>query len=187
VKKENLVVRSDARSKDIVATTGLCSSTSSDLKILPEKLTAPPKIRKKLLDAILKPQARLQEGLALARTGAVTASIDSSDGLAWSLHEISRASNVGFLIDALPVAPEAYEFAKMHNLDPLELGFYGGEEYELIVTINSKYWKKVKETIVQQGSDLFKIGRATAEKEILFKKGDEVVKVEARGYEHFQT
>jgi thiamine-monophosphate kinase len=187
VKKENLVLRSGARPKDIVATTGLFGLTSSGLKILTEKLTAPPKIRKKLLDAILKPQARLQEGLALARTGAVTASIDSSDGLAWSLHEISRASNVGFLIDALPVAPEAYEFAKMHNLDPLELGFYGGEEYELIVTINSKYWKKVKETIVQQGSDLFKIGRATAEKEILFKKGDEVVKVEARGYEHFQT
>ncbi len=41
-------------------------------------------------------RARLREGLALAKPGVVTSSIDSSNGLAWSLYELERASNVGF-------------------------------------------------------------------------------------------
>jgi len=184
--KRNLILRSGARSGDIVATTELFGLASSGLKILTEKLTAPPRIRKKLLDAVLMPKARLREGLALAKTGAATASIDSSDGLAWSLYEISCASNVGFIIDAPPVAPETCEFAKLHNLDPLELSFYGGEEYELVVTINPKYWKKAEKVIAEQEGSLVKIGKVTVEKEIFLKKGDKIIRIEARGYEHFK-
>jgi len=43
--------------------------------------------------------------------------------------EISKASGVGFLIDAIPIAQEAKEFAEIHDLDPIELALYGGEEY----------------------------------------------------------
>jgi len=185
-KKETLVLRGGASPEDIVATTGLFGLTSSGLKILKENLTAPQKIRKKLVDAVLTPHARLKEGLALAETGATTAAIDSSDGLAWSLYEISRASNVGFVIDAPPIAPETYKFAELHNLDPLELCLYGGEEYELIVTIKPKYWRRVKEMVMRKGGTLVKIGKTTAEKTLLVKHGEKLVKIEARGYEHFK-
>ncbi|MFQ6068608.1 MAG: thiamine-phosphate kinase [Candidatus Bathyarchaeia archaeon] len=185
-KKENLILRSGARPGDIVATTGLFGLTSSGFKILIQKLTAPTKIRKKLVNSVLMPHAKLEEGLALAKTGATTASIDSSDGLAWSLYEISRASNVGFVIDAPPVASEAYEFAKLHNLDPLNLSFYGGEEYELVVTVNPKHWRKVKRAVMQKGGSLMKIGKATAKKDIFLEQEGELVKIEARGYEHFK-
>lgn len=185
-KKEDLILRSGAHPGDIVATTGLFGLTSSGLKILTEKLTAPPKIRKKLVDAVLMPYARLKEGLALAKTGATTASMDSSDGLAWSLYEISRASNVGFVIDAPPIAQETYKFAKIHNLNPLELSLYGGEEYELVVTIKPEYWRSVKEAVVQKGGSLVKIGKATAKKALLLKQKGKTVKIEARGYEHFK-
>lgn len=185
-KKRALILRSGAHPEDIVATTGLFGLTSSGLKILKEKLATPPKMRKKLVDAVLMPYARLKEGLALAKTCATTASIDSSDGLAWSLHEISRASNVGFIIDAPPIAQETYRFAKLHNLDPLELSFYGGEEYELIVTIKPEHWRRVKEAVVQQGGNLLKIGKTTAEKTLLVKHRSKLVKIEARGYEHFK-
>jgi thiamine-monophosphate kinase len=180
------ILRSGARQGDIVATTELFGLASSGLKMLTEKLTAPPRIRKKLLDAVLMPKARLREGLALLKTGAATASIDSSDGLAWSLHEISCASNVGLIIDNPPIAPETYEFAKLHNLDPLELSFYGGEEYELVVTINPKYWKKAKKAIAEQEGSLVKIGKVRGEKEIFLKKRDKMIRIEARGYEHFK-
>lgn len=185
-KKENLILRSGACPGDIVATTGLFGLTSSGLKILTEKRAAPPEIRKKLVDAVLMPHARLKEGLALARTGATTASIDSSDGLAWSLHEISQASNVGFVIDAPPIAPETYEFAKMHNLTPLDLSLYGGEEYELIVTISPKHWRIVKEEVSQEGGCLLKIGRTTAKKALFVRQRGKMVRIKARGYEHFK-
>ena len=43
--------------------------------------------------------------------------MDSSDGLAWSLHELARLSNVGFLLETVPIAPEAAEFAELNGLD----------------------------------------------------------------------
>lgn len=185
-KKENLILRSGAHPGDIVATTGLFGLTSAGLKILTENLTAPPKLRKKLIDTVLMPNARLKQGLALAKTGVTTASIDSSDGLAWSLYEISRASNIGFIINTLPIAPETHKFAKIHNLNPLELSLYGGEEYELIITIDPKHWRKTKEAAIQTGDNLIKIGEVTAEKTIFLKQRDKLVRIEARGYEHFK-
>lgn len=184
--KEAIILRSGAHAGDIVATTGLFGLASSGLKILTGKLVAPARIRKKLVDAVLVPHARLREGLALAETGATTASIDSSDGLAWSLHEISRASNVGFVIDTMPVAQEAYEFAETHGFDPYELSLYGGEEYELVVTIRSKDWRRVKEAVRQEGGNLVRIGKATARRGLFLKLKGKMVKMEPRGYEHLR-
>jgi thiamine-monophosphate kinase len=145
-------------------------------------LSTPPKLKKHLMDSVLMPRARLKEGLTLAQTGAVSASIDSSDGLAWSLHEISRASGVGFEINNLPIAEEAIEFAKMHKLDPVELALYGGEEYELVITVKPRLWKKLSEKV-----SLIKIGRVTKEKALVSKVGKKTFPIEARGWEHFKT
>ncbi len=185
--KRRLMRRSGAKPGDIVAVTGLFGKTSSGLKILLGHLFAPPKLRTELVRAVYMPQARLREGLALAQTGAATSSIDSSDGLAWSLHEISRASNVGFLIDNLPVAQEAKQFAEIHHLDPIELSLYGGEEYELLVTIKSRLWEKAKKSVENVGDSLIKIGVVTKEKNLLLKTEGKTVLIDARGWEHFKT
>jgi len=187
VEKRYLMKRSGAKPDDLVAVTGVFGKTSSGLKILLKGLTAPPEMRKELVNTVLMPQARLKEGLALTQIHAVTASIDSSDGLAWSLHEISRASNVGFVIDNLAVAREAEEFAKIHDLDPVELSLYGGEEYELVVTIKPKLWGKAKKAIEQVGASLIKIGHVTGEKSLLLRTKEKIIPIEARGWEHFRT
>jgi thiamine-monophosphate kinase len=187
IEKRYLMKRSGAKPDDLVAVTGFFGKTSSGLKILLKGLTTPPEMRRELVNAVLMPQARLKEGLALAQTHAVTASIDSSDGLAWSLHEISRASNVGFVIDNLPVAREAIEFAKIHNLDPVELSLYGGEEYELVLTIKPKFWGKAKKATEQIGASLTKIGQVTKEKTLLLRTKEKIIPIEARGWEHFKT
>jgi len=179
--------RSGAKPGDLVAVTGLFGKTSSGLKILLEDFPVPQKIGKELVNAVLKPHARLREGLALAQTRAVTASIDSSDGLAWSLHEISRASNVGFLLDQLPVAQEAKEFAKIHNLDPVELSLYGGEEYELLVTVKPRLWEEAEEALKRVEASLNKIGVVTKEKVLTLRMREKTVPIEARGWEHFKT
>lgn len=185
--KQHLIKRSGARPGDLVAVTGFFGKTASGLKILLEKLSASPKIEKMLVDSVLTPCARLREGLALAQTRAVTASIDSSDGLAWSLHEISKASNVGFIIDILPVAPEAEEFAKHHNLDITELTLYGGEEYELVITVRPKLWEKAKKAVEHVGTTLIRIGVVKRKKALLLKRRGKTAPIEARGWEHFKT
>jgi thiamine-monophosphate kinase len=186
-RKDELVLRSGARPGDIVAVTGLFGKTSAGLKILANDFSVPPSLRGVLVRPVLTPQARLKEGLALSRAHSVSASMDSSDGLAWSLHELGRASKVGFLIDALPLAEEARRFAQLHGLDPVELALYGGEEYELVLTIRPERWNTAQRAINEVGGVLLPIGKAT-EKEgfILSKEGKKCV-IEARGYEHFRS
>jgi len=184
--KRHLMKRSGAKPGDYVAVTGFFGKTAAGLKILVENFSAPPEIREELVNSVLMPHARLREGLALAQTQVATASIDSSDGLAWSLHEISLASNVGFLIDNIPIAQEAEKFAKVHNFNPVELTLYGGEEYELLVTIKPKLWQDAKKAVENVGGSLIKIGRVTKEKTLLLKTAEKTVSIEARGWEHFK-
>jgi thiamine-monophosphate kinase len=184
--KHHLIKRSGAKPGDYVAVTGSFGKTASGLKILMDGLSVPEN-RRELVDSVLMPKARVKEGLALAQSQLATASIDSSDGLAWSLHELSRASNVGFQLDNVPVAPEAEMFAEIHGFDPVELALYGGEEYELLVTIKPRLWQDAKKAVENVGCSLNKVGRVTEEKHLVLKTGGKLVSIEARGWEHFKT
>jgi thiamine-monophosphate kinase len=181
-----LMLRSGAKVGDFVVVTGFFGKTSAGLKILVDKLKAQPALRKALVDSVLMPHARLEEGLVLSQTGAVSAAIDSSDGLAWSLHEISKASNVGFSIDKLPIASEAEKFAEANKLDPLELTLYGGEEYELVLTIKPELWKRAKRAVEKVGGQLLRIGKVTTEKRVILDTDETKRAIEPHGYEHFK-
>ena len=184
--KERLITRCGAKPGDIVTVTGEFGKTAAGLMILLEGLSAPKNIERALKEAVLMPKARLKEGLALSKVGGLTASIDSSDGLAWSLYELSDASDVGFIIENVPIAEEAIDFAEIYNLDPLELGLYGGEEYELIVTIQPESWEKAKRAVAESGGSLMKIGVVTEEKRIKLKANGKIRIIERRGWEHFK-
>jgi thiamine-monophosphate kinase len=186
VEERLLMTRSGAQPGDFVAVTGFFGKTSCGLKILLEDFSASPTMKNTFLDSVLLPKARLKEGLALADTRAVTASIDSSDGLAWCLHELSKASETGFLVDQLPAAPETQEFAKMYNLDPIELSLYGGEEYELTVTVKPALWRKAKEAVEKIGGALIKIGEATEKKTLVLEVNEKEIPIEPKGWEHFK-
>jgi len=184
--KRHLIKRDGTKSGDYVAVTGSFGKTAAGLKILMNNLSAPA-IREPLVNSVLMPKARVKEGVALAQSGAATASIDVSDGLAWSLHELSRANNMGFRIDNLPIAPEVELFANIHDFDPITLALYGGEEYELLVTIKPDDWQKAAKAVENVGGSLIKIGVATKKKNILLYSGEKTVSIESRGWEHFKT
>jgi thiamine-monophosphate kinase len=184
--KNQLIKRNGAKPGDYVAVTGPFGKTASGLKILVNRLSAPD-IRDVLVDSVLMPKARVQEGVALAQSKAATASIDSSDGLARSLHELSCASNVGFRLDFLPVVPEVKQFADIYGFDYVELALYGGEEYELLVTVKPSVWQKAEKAVESVGGILTKIGVVTKEKQIQLKTAEKTISVQARGWEHFKT
>ena len=181
-----LMLRSGARPGDIIAVTGLFGKTSAGLRILVDDLEASRGTRKTLIDSVVMPNSRLREGLALVKTRAISASIDSSDGLAWSLHEIAKSSQVGICIDLLPTADECKTFGTCNNLDSTELTLYGGEEYELVLTVKPSRWKEAQKVVKDTGGRLFKIGKVTSRKRVVLKVGAKQVRIEARGYEHFK-
>jgi len=185
--KKKLITRSGAKAGDILAVTGFFGKTGAGLKMLIDGLKAPPRIRKSLLKAVYLPKARLREGLILASLGGISASIDSSDGLAISLHELKKMSNVGFTLTELPIAQETLEFAELYGLNPEELALYSGEEYELVLTVTPKKWKSAKSIIEKIGGTLIAIGKATENKQIFFQKEDLRREIPYKGWEHFKS
>jgi thiamine-monophosphate kinase len=185
--KNEVILRSGARPGDILAVTGSFGKTSAGLKILLRNLDIQEKLREVLVESVLLPRARLREGLALRRSGAVSAAIDSSDGFAWSLHELARASNIGFAVDELPIAREAERFAEDNHIDPVDLALYGGEEYEIVLTARPSLWAAAEKAVLRVGGQLLQIGRVTAKKTVLFEINGKKSVIEPRGYEHFKT
>ncbi len=185
-RRDHVMLRSGAKPNDMVAVTGSFGKTSAGLKILLEKCKAPKDIRGSLLEAVYMPKARLKEGLALSTTKAVTSAIDSSDGLAWSLYELSKASNVGFSIENVPVATETVKFAEINALDPLDLALYGGEEYELVLTIKPSFWGEAEKAVKSVGGNLIRIGKVTAERQVVLEVDGVRRIIEPRGWEHFK-
>jgi thiamine-monophosphate kinase len=90
------------------------------------------------LDALLHPVARVGEGQTLAQAGA-TAMMDLSDGLAKDLSRLCAESGVGARVEAarVPVSPAVREGASFLGADPLELAVGGGEDYELLATMDA--------------------------------------------------
>jgi thiamine-monophosphate kinase len=179
---KTLVRRNGARPGDIIAVTGSFGKTSAGLRILLSGREKDLAKYSSLVKAVRRPKARLAEGIALAKSHAVTSSIDSSDGLAWSLHQIAGASKVGINLYTIPIAPDVNSFAKAHRLSALELALYGGEEYELVVTIRPERFNELKKRV----PSLRRIGIVEKKRfGVTAQIGIKRIIVEARGWQHF--
>lgn len=180
---QTIIRRHGARLGDTVAVTGLFGRTTAGLQILLSRNKVLARRFPRLVDSIIHPAARLSTGLKLAATGAVNCSIDSSDGLAWSLHELARLNRVNIVLDRVPVAPESRVYADRLGLDEDELALYGGEEYELVLTVERNQFPSLKKKI----PSLIDIGIVEAGRgEVLLRSEESVERVEPRGWEHFE-
>ena len=185
--KGKLMLRGGAQPGDVLAVTGLFGLQTAGLLLRQNRgFVASIELSRELLDSVYMPHARLAEGLALSGSGAVSASIDSSDGLAWCLHELSEQGRVGFEVSDLPLAAEAEEFAHLNGLETTDLALYGGEEYELVLTVKPDLWRKAAAAVNAVGGKLIPIGKTTADKHVLLDEGGKKREIVARGYEHFK-
>ncbi|HVH15741.1 MAG TPA: thiamine-phosphate kinase [Candidatus Angelobacter sp.] len=174
--------RDGAKPGDIVAVTGDFGRTAAGLRLLLGKKRPWPRRFSKIISSVLYPSAKLETGLKLAQTGFVDSSIDSSDGLAWSLYEIARLSRVNIVLEKIPVASDVKMFSMEQGLVPEELALFGGEEYELVLAIKRDQFTKLRRRL----PSLQKIGNVTTGSgTVIANFGGRSGKVEPRGYEHF--
>jgi len=84
-------------------------------------------------NALFQFEPRVTAGRVLAEHA--TAMMDSSDGLARSLHQLAEASDCGFAVESpLPIDDVVDDVATDPD-DRLELGVFFGEDFELVCTI----------------------------------------------------
>jgi thiamine-monophosphate kinase len=94
-----------------------------------------------IVGRILKPEARRDIIDFFAEKQIMpTAMIDISDGLSSELLHICKQSNVGCVLyeEKIPVNEMARQFAYKLELDPTACALSGGEDYELLFTIEQK-------------------------------------------------
>jgi thiamine-monophosphate kinase len=184
-KERALMKRRGASEEDVVACIGEFGLTSIAYLMLLKGLKAPDKVvERRALRAVYYPRAYLKEGLRLSRLGIVTSSMDSSDGLAWTLHTMCSLNCVGMAIKSIPIPIEVRRYAEKHNLDPYELALYGGEEYALVFTLRRDYIDKLPKSLAKK---IHVMGVVTSDKKLRLEVDGGERKIEARGWEHFRS
>ncbi len=194
VAKEKVVLRSTAKNNDIICVTGDLGAAYLGLQVLEREkqvfLTNPemqPDIEKYeyMVGRQLKPEARMDIICELADKKVVpTSMIDISDGLASELLHLSKSSGVGIKIfeDKVPIDSFAYETAIEFMIDPITCALNGGEDYELLFTINPADYEKLK-----NHPDIHFIGHvhSNPEQNVMVTKQETIVPLKAQGWNHF--
>jgi thiamine-monophosphate kinase len=194
VSKDRITYRSGAKAGDILCVTGDLGSAYLGLQILEREkqvFLANPEMQPELSDKKylvgrqLKPEARLESVKYFEKSGLIpTAMIDISDGLASDLMHICKSSGVGAFVEEaqVPIHDEARVQAIEFKLDPITCALSGGEDYELLFTVDPKDLDKVRFM-----DSVYIIGEITpAEDGIkLHTSGGQIHPITAQGWKHF--
>ena len=138
-----------------------------------------------LLERQLKPEAR-KDVIKMLKELEVqpTSMIDISDGLASEIMHICTSSNTGCTIydDRIPIDAKTSMLAIELNMDPITAALNGGEDYELLFTVNQSAYEKIA-----SNPHFTVIGHIT-DKESginLVDKQGSVIELKAQGWNHF--
>ncbi len=151
-----VVERRGARVGDVVCVTGTLGAAAAGLRLLRQGAAVRPDLRV----AHLRPTPRVRE-VEVLRRFLPSSMIDVSDGFAADLTHLCEASGVGARVDAsrLPVVDVA---GLALELDPLELGLSGGEDYELCFTIDpARAERAAAEVEDRTGTPVHRVGEVT--------------------------
>ncbi|MBO9699142.1 MAG: thiamine-phosphate kinase [Sporocytophaga sp.] len=193
-KKEEIAYRSGAQVNDLICVTGDLGGAYIGLQLLEREkqvFKQDPEMQPQLSDKEyvvrrqLKPEARMDVTYDLKELKIKpTSMIDISDGLASELLHICKASNVGARIyeDKLPVDSMTFDTAREFNLDPTTVALNGGEDYELLFTVNQSAFDKIK-----NHPDITIIGHITDNSDgvQLITGGGNFFPIKAQGWAHF--
>jgi thiamine-monophosphate kinase len=194
VEKSNVCYRRNAKEHDILCVSGDLGGAFMGLQVLEREkqvfLSNPdmqPGLEKYdyIVGRQLKPEARTEIIYDLAEFGVIpTAMIDVSDGLASELLHIAKASQVGIRIyeEKVPIDQLTFETAVEFNLDPITCALNGGEDYELLFTIDKADQEKIK-----NHPDIHMIGyiHTRIDQNVMVTKEGNVVPLKAQGWDHF--
>lgn len=150
VAPDKFISRSGAKVGDLICVSGDLGAAYAGLQLLEREkqiyVDSPgvqPDLQGKsyIVGRILKPEPRADIVEWLKKHEIMpTSMIDVSDGLSSELYHICKNSNVGCKLyeEKIPIHNETKEMALEFNIPPTTCALNGGEDYELLFTINPK-------------------------------------------------
>ncbi|MEF8853641.1 MAG: thiamine-phosphate kinase [Haloarculaceae archaeon] len=130
------VYRSGAAPGEAVCVTGTLGRTGAALRLFERGDT-------ERANDLFRFEPRVAAGRVLADRA--TAMMDSSDGLARSLHQLAEASSCGFAVESPLPVDDTVEAVTESADDRRELGVFFGEDFELVFTVAPSALPAVRE------------------------------------------
>lgn len=181
VEKNFCLFRSGAKSGDAIYVTGELGHSALGLKYLERNL------KSAFIKNHSNPSPRIDESRIIAKTKMATSMIDVSDGLLADLTHIADESQVGFEINTsnISISNHFKKTSKLVQKDPLVLYLSGGEDYELLFTIDSCYINRFERLIKKR--KITRIGTILTDKNKRIVRGEngKIIKIKNKGYDHF--
>lgn len=182
-----LFLRSNARPGDQVFVTGTLGDSAAGLGVLSGSLDVADRYRSDLIRKHQLPFPRLDASSLLKKAGCRSALDDISDGLASESYEIAEASSVSLVIDASQL-PVSEALASLERKEQLACMLYGGEDYELLMTVPPEAADRLQRIFSENNTRLTLIGNVIESEEMpsvfLMEDGRRKRLVKA-GYNHF--
>ena len=191
---DNIVYRNGAKEGDILCLSGDIGGAYMGLQILErekEVFNVDPNMQPQLdkysyiVGRQLRPKARMDVIHELGDLGILpTSMIDISDGLASEIFHLCKQSQKGVCIyeDKLPIEKQTFETAAEFSMDPNTAALNGGEDYELLFTIDQKDFEKMK-----NHDDITTIGYIHAPDlgKVMVTNNKNTIELTAQGWIHF--
>lgn len=184
------LLRSTARPGDLVFVTGTVGGSAAGLDYIEHGngLDVSLDTADHLLRCHQRPEPQVRAGRSLLASGGCTSANDVSDGLASELNEIAKMSGVRLVVQAgqIPMHEAAVSYAKQRGRDPLDWALFGGEDYQLVGTLDPAKAGDVQNLFAKEGLPLTIIGRVVEGCGVTLAAPDGGEReISPKGYNHF--
>ncbi|MEX0769989.1 MAG: thiamine-phosphate kinase [Balneolaceae bacterium] len=190
-KHDQILWRSNAKPGDKIALLGSTGESGAGLKLLEINDLPDDEKYRQLIKVHNRPRIFIREAQFLARSPAVHAMIDLSDGILSDAGHIAEESGATLQIDVeeLPLSKNLRETCEKFEWQPLELALSAGEDYSLLFTIDKTEIEKVRNEFREKFSVPFSvIGDVTdGPSELRLNSDGNSFKINKRGYDPFKN
>ncbi|MCA1818366.1 MAG: thiamine-phosphate kinase, partial [Acidobacteria bacterium] len=203
VESGRAVLRSGAQVGDQIFVTGALGGAAAGLRLLERSLTLSEDVRhdippefEQLAARQTRPTPRVEWGALVGEGRLATAMIDLSDGLSSDLAHLCRESKVGATVDwsQIPIHPLLHRdgaladnsFTHAVVADAHQLALHGGEDFELLFTVNPRDILKLPRELA--GVPVTRVGEITeADAGLKLQRHTHLEDLRPAGFEHFQS
>lgn len=193
VTPNEFVTRSGAKKGDLICVSGHLGGAYLGLTLLEREkkifLESPgvqPDLENEayIVGKLLKPEARKDVIEWLAENNIKpTSMMDVSDGLSSEVLHICKQSQCGAVLyeEKIPIHDDARQFAYKLELDPTACALSGGEDYELLFTIDQSDYEKM---VLNEEVSVIGYITEPEKKQTIITKGGNTYNLVAQGWQH---
>lgn len=183
---DRIVGRGGTKSGDRIFVTGSFGNAAAGLRLLlGARRRAGSGPGRRFIDAFCSPVPPIEFGVRAGRY--LTSAMDSSDGLARTLNEMARRSKKRFEITRLPYEGALDAFAGRSGASVEDLVLFGGEEYEMVLTVPEKNVTRVRSLAKKSRTRLTEIGTVRSGGGVILESGGRSAGIPDSGWTHLAS